>query len=139
MVSSPGDPNPSSKCQNTVSLEIQAPNHPTSHVGNDDVGLGSFPIVAPENMHTKTITFEDQLQDIDMDLHKYDSDFHTTSLANPDFQGDLSHRESSIAKVICVGDKCAPLNHVDTHVPITNPHDHDGNQPGLRIGNVWHV
>ena len=44
----------------------------------------------------------------------------------------MSHRESSIAEVICVGDRCAPLNHVDTHVPITIPRDHDGNQPGLR-------
>lgn len=130
VVASPVDPNPSTEFQNIPTLKIQAPNSPTSHAGNDVDGLESFPIVLLGNTHSKTVTFDDQIQDIDMELNKYDS--HATLLANPDFQEDVSPRKSRNVDVICVCDSYAPLTHNDAHMPNTNSRDHDGNQPRLR-------
>ena len=61
VVASPVNPNPSTEFQNIATPEIQAPNSPTSHAGNDVDGLESFPIVLPRNMHTKTINFDDHI------------------------------------------------------------------------------
>ena len=64
-----------------------------------------------------------------MELNKYDS--HATLVDNPNFQEDVSPRESSNADVICVRDSHAPWTHNDAHVPNTNSRDYDGNQPPI--------
>jgi len=130
VVASPVDPNPSTEFQNIATPEFQAPNSPTSHVGNDVDGPESFPIVLPGNTHTKTVNFDDQIQDIDMELSKYDS--HATLLANLDFQDDVSPKESSNVDVICIRENHAPLTHNDAYVPNTSSRDHEGNQSCLR-------
>lgn len=107
VVTSPVDPNLSTEFQNTVTPKIQAPNSPTSHAGNDVDGPDSSPIVLPGIIHAKMVNFDDQIQDIDMELSKYDS--HATLLANPDFQDDVSPKVSSNDDVICIRDSHVSL------------------------------
>ena len=59
------------------------------------------------------VNFEAQIQDIDMELNKYDS--HASLLANPDFQEELSPSLSSYADRVLARDINAPLLHNDAH------------------------
>ncbi|KAL0017419.1 hypothetical protein SO802_004488 [Lithocarpus litseifolius] len=130
VVANPVDPNLSTEFQNKAIPEIQAPNSPTSLAGNVVNDPESFTSVMPEITQPKSVTFDDQLQDIDMELNKFDS--HATFTANLDFQDVVPSRESRDVDVICVHDSPTPLDHVDAHVPNSNSRDHEGNQPCLR-------
>uniref|UniRef100_A0A7N2KRG0 Uncharacterized protein n=1 Tax=Quercus lobata TaxID=97700 RepID=A0A7N2KRG0_QUELO len=122
VVASLVDPNSSMDIQNTATLDNQATITPTSHnTGNDVDGPESFPVVMPVNTHTNMVNFEAQIQDIDMELNKYDS--HAPLLANPDFQEELSPSLSSCADQVLARDINAPLLHNDAHDSTKNPHD----------------
>lgn len=130
VAASPIDPNPSNDIQNSATLDNQATISPTSHLGNDEDGPESFLIVMPVNTHTNMVNFEAQIQDIDMELNRYDS--HESLVANPEFQEDASPSLSNCVDQVFTCDINAPLLHNDAHVSNKNPRDLEGNQSCLR-------
>nr|POE68408.1 hypothetical protein CFP56_20718 [Quercus suber] len=89
-VTSPADPNQSTEFQNTVTPEVQAPNSPTFHAGNVVDSPESFPIVLPGITHTETVNFEEQIQEIDMEISKYDSHAYGPNQNSRDREGNQS-------------------------------------------------
>ena len=84
----------------------------------------------PSNVHTDLVNFEAQIQDIDMELNKYDN--HGTCIANPGFMDELSPSLSNYSVQEHARDKSSPLSHNDIQVSINEPRDSEGSQLCLR-------
>ena len=84
----------------------------------------------PSNVHTDLVNFEAQIQDIDMELNKYDN--HGTCIANPGFMDEFSPSLSNYSVQEHARDKSSPLSHNDIQVSINEPRDSEGSQLCLR-------
>ena len=121
---------PSEGNQNSVSLGITATFTQTSHAGKILDCPESLPNVVPLNVHTDMVDFEAQIQEIDMELNKYDN--NGTCTANPGFMAELSPSLSNYSVQEHARDKSSPVSHNDTHESSNEPCDSEGSQLGLR-------
>nr|POE79224.1 putative wrky transcription factor 43 [Quercus suber] len=102
----------------------------TSHVGKTQDSSDSLPIMMPSNTHTNLVNFEEQIQEIDMEINKYHS--HTSGLANPGIMDELSPGLSSHYVQVHSSDKTIPLTHNDAHDSTNEPRGLEENQLCLR-------
>nr|POE60776.1 hypothetical protein CFP56_44135 [Quercus suber] len=116
--------------QNTETPSNTATISQTSHAGKTLHCSESLPIVMPANTHTKLVNFETQIQDIDMEINKYDS--HVPYIANPAITDELSPCMPNYSDQVQARDKLSPLVHKDAHDSTNVPRDLGGTQSGLR-------
>ncbi|XP_030969817.1 uncharacterized protein LOC115990093 [Quercus lobata] len=115
---------------NSVSPGITATFTQTSHAGKILDCPESLPNVVPLNVHTDMVDFEAQIQEIDMELNKYDN--NGTCTANSGFMAELSPSLSNYSVQEHAHDKSSHVTHNVTHDSSNEPRDSEGSQLGLR-------
>nr|POE70440.1 hypothetical protein CFP56_35594 [Quercus suber] len=102
----------------------------TSHAGKVLDCPESLPIVQPANAHTDMVNFEAQIQDIDMELNKFDN--HTSCTTNPSIMDKLPPSLSIYSDQVHARDKSILSSHNSAHESINEPRDLEGDQKHLR-------
>ena len=84
----------------------------------------------PANTHINMVNFDAQIQEIDMEINKYDT--HAPYIANLCIMNELSPSLSIYSDQAHARDKTTPLSHNDAHDSTSEPRDLEGNQLCLR-------